>query len=217
MVFLIDSSGLFSDTIEALYARIDSNFKDKSGRVLNVETKCGRLLLRYALSKYYSFDTFAVNSASDDKPYFEDIKLHFSISHSGKYVLLGISDEEIGCDVQIATKYKEAVARRFYSKNEYELLQYSDDKTSIFFKLWTLKESVLKYSGEGLGGGLDKYDFSHYVSLNEFFSWDLYFKTLKLTDAFVSVCSRRKQADVIYVCADELTEYLKTERRVIKK
>ena len=51
----------------------------------------------------------------------------------------------------------EKVAERFFSEAEQRYLsQYSgEEKNKEFYRLWTMKESYMKMTGEGLGMGLD--------------------------------------------------------------
>jgi len=37
------------------------------------------------------------------------------------------------------------------SEAEYPLYRDADDRQTLFFQIWTLKEAFIKYSGEGLG------------------------------------------------------------------
>lgn len=44
------------------------------------------------------------------------------------------------------------VAKRFFAKEEYELLlqKEGEERRALFYELWTLKESYVKYKGMGL-------------------------------------------------------------------
>lgn len=73
---------------------------------------------------------------------------HFSLSHSGKLVVLLVDDREAGVDVEQIAPCCEAVARRVFSSGEqaWLLAQGSD---AAFFQLWTGKESIMKAMGLG--------------------------------------------------------------------
>ena len=103
-----------------------------------------------------------IDTTSDGKPFFHCIPVCFSISHSNDRVAVAISSSEVGCDVE---KNKETgfekIAERFFAKNEYRYLADEEDpdrRSACFTTLWTLKESVIKCSGEGMRRGLG--DFS---------------------------------------------------------
>ncbi|MCL2488126.1 MAG: 4'-phosphopantetheinyl transferase superfamily protein [Oscillospiraceae bacterium] len=93
------------------------------------------------------------------KPRFKtDIGVLFSVSHSGKYWLCAVSEQETGADIQQVKSrvYNgQAIAKRFFHPGEHAYLEtngYHD-----FFKIWTAKESYVKYTGRGIGGGLSKF------------------------------------------------------------
>ncbi len=55
------------------------------------------------------------------KPYFKDVPLYFSLSHSGEYVYLAVSDEEIGADIQKMKNDRRIiheVAGRYFTEKE---------------------------------------------------------------------------------------------------
>ena len=93
--------------------------------------------------------------AGDDngKPYLTDIPVSFSISHSGKRVAVAVSPMDVGCDVECKNRNALGIARRFFADSEYRMLCGIDDSAVQdieFTRLWTLKESVVKCSGEGI-------------------------------------------------------------------
>ena len=78
--------------------------------------------------------------------------LCFSLSHSGERVLCAVSDAAIGCDVELRRPVDPALARRFFHPDEAAALDAlpASKREEAFFRLWTLKESVLKATGDGL-------------------------------------------------------------------
>ncbi len=81
------------------------------------------------------------------KPYLTQGDLYFNLSHSGDYAALVISDEEVGVDIEKLEPPKIAVAKRFFSKPEYDWLA---KHPMNFYDLWVLKESYVKALGTGL-------------------------------------------------------------------
>lgn len=78
----------------------------------------------------------------------------FSLSHSGDYVLLAVGAEEaVGCDIEQcrALEYHKIAARAF-SPEESSLVEQAADPAEMFFRIWTLRESYLKATGEGIAG-----------------------------------------------------------------
>lgn len=101
-------------------------------------------------------DLFQNIALSDHgKPSFCDMpQLHFSISHSDQLWACALADCEVGLDLQKDRERDcEKVARRFFHPDEIEWLNlHGFDQ---FCRIWTFKESYVKYTGDGLTRGLD--------------------------------------------------------------
>lgn len=80
------------------------------------------------------------------KPYFPNLPIHFSLSHSGIYAVCAISDNEIGIDIEQKERCKKNIARAILT--EYEKSFY-DDTSEMLCSYWTAKEAVLKLFGTG--------------------------------------------------------------------
>lgn len=90
------------------------------------------------------------------KPYFRNLPFYFNLSHSGSYVLCGLSMEEIGADIQQhCGKDVGKLGRRFYSKRESDALEQAGaEREKLFYRLWARKEAYGKLTGEGIGQAL---------------------------------------------------------------
>lgn len=119
------------------------------------------LLLRHGLKSCglrYEDVTFAKGKSG--KPYGVDLPgVCFNLSHSGSIVVCAVSSMEIGCDVEKIEKAQPALAKRFFSPEEYESIEgkTKGERDSLFFRLWTLKESYVKMIGRGLSLPLDSF------------------------------------------------------------
>lgn len=80
--------------------------------------------------------------------------LDFSISHSVDKVLLVIHNKHVGCDIEFIEQYHPDLAHRFFSNEECSMIENSEDKDTMFYKIWTLKEAYLKMKRIGLKNGL---------------------------------------------------------------
>ena len=206
MLYIIeDISQLDDKFVFESYNLICSNFN--SYNIKSKESMCSRILLHYILKEKLRFDKYEAVFEKNKKPYLVNNGVYFNISHSGNSVACAVSQNEIGCDIQAKTEFNEKIAKRYFCQSEYDLLQLTKDKSAIFFKLWTLKESVLKFSGEGISGGLATYDFSSCVYKDEFQLYNLNFKILIFNNIFAAVCSERKNCDVTFVTCEQLLQY----------
>ena len=78
--------------------------------------------------------------------------IQFNLSHSGDYVVCAVSDGEVGVDIQKWVPFKERTAERFFAPEEWKLLQTlpMEQRTEMFYRLWTRKEAYGKYTGLGI-------------------------------------------------------------------
>lgn len=83
------------------------------------------------------------------KPYFEELPVHFSVSHSGGLWACLMSEHPVGLDVQEerSVNYQKLAGRYF---TEEECAYVDAHGASGFFIVWTLKEACVKYFGTGL-------------------------------------------------------------------
>ena len=135
---------LYSSATEARKAKADAlRFADDKRRCIAAEA-----LLRHALKEQGICD-FQVRTEENGKPYLQGLPVHFSISHSGEYVLCAISSQSVGCDIQQIKQPDLKLARRYFSSGEVKLLESAPE---FFHRLWVLKESL----GKALGCGLNE-------------------------------------------------------------
>lgn len=137
---------------------------------------------------------YTVRYISDEKPSLICQKdLYFNISHSDDFVVVAVSDKEIGCDIQEIRAYNPKVAVRHYCENETRLIENSDDKDGAFIRLWALKESILKFTGKGISGGLSSYDFSLYIADESFRAFDCSFYVNKIENTYFALCHKNAE------------------------
>ena len=111
------------------------------------------VLLSFVLKKYGLDDKLnEMQTGEYGKPFLPGVDFHFSISHSGEYVLCAVSDVQIGADLQ---KVKDKIpnhTKKIFSPAEAEYFSVLEDKekTELFYRLWAKKESILKWDGRGL-------------------------------------------------------------------
>lgn len=78
---------------------------------------------------------------------------HISISHTEGYAACAIAREPVGIDVERGHTFSKAAAKRILSPQE-ELMSDSTNADELLSRIWTVKESFLKMTGEGIPGGM---------------------------------------------------------------
>lgn len=129
----------------------------------------GRALVRYHLGQALAVDpavpTFT--QTAEGKPYLlgPERSLHFSLSHSGQWVVLGLTDGcPLGIDLEHPLRDRPllGIARHYFHPQEVAHLTrlVGREQVRAFYRLWTLKEAFFKARGTGLSEGLEKVCFS---------------------------------------------------------
>lgn len=87
------------------------------------------------------------------KPYFEQFpSVHFNLSHTKNMVICGISDMEIGVDIEHIRDIKENTINKVFTDKEKKMAK---GEREGYIRLWTMKEACAKLSGRGLADILD--------------------------------------------------------------
>ncbi len=116
--------------------------------------------------------------------------LFFNVSHSGNYVVGVVSDCEVGCDIEKVSSAPMKVAQHYFSPAESEYMNSEPDKDRAFFTIWTLKESYMKMTGQGLSLALDSFEILKTVngfSLGKTPERQCFFRTLEFDGYIFSV------------------------------
>ncbi len=81
----------------------------------------------------------------------------FNVSHSGDYVIGVASDTPVGCDIEKMEAAPLEIADKFFFNSEKDYILTHSDKDYAFWQMWTLKESYMKMTGEGMQLKLDSF------------------------------------------------------------
>jgi 4'-phosphopantetheinyl transferase len=97
---------------------------------------------------------FAITEDSLGKPFIKDGPC-FSLSHSGDWALLAVSQDSVGADIERckAGRNIQGLVQRMHIKEQETALHCPSD----FYKLWVLKESYVKMLGTGFQTALDSF------------------------------------------------------------
>ena len=111
-------------------------------------------LLQHALLLEYGIDELPVFIHDvNGKPMLQGHPdIHFSLSHCHEAVAVAVSDRPIGIDIEITGHYSPEVARQVMSDDEMRQIETSGRPEVAFTRLWTMKESLFKLTGDDNGG-----------------------------------------------------------------
>jgi len=128
---------------------------------------------RWMLKRLFpDFPYELIQIADTRKPYLANEAYHFSISHCGDFAAAIVSrDHRVGIDIELPTQRIEKISRKFLNDIELvwlEKISYAgasdeiSDHTRFLTLLWSAKEAVFKWYGDG------EVDFRDHIQLQDF-------------------------------------------------
>ena len=147
------------DRINALEALLSVQESEKAGRFHRETDRrssvVARGALRILLAGYTGIPAPEIEFGycENGKPHLLDSEVAFNVSHSGDWVVLAVGcDRSIGVDIEQIRRSMDvhAIAKRYYTTQELEWMETSDDPGIAFFQLWARKEAYVKASGSTL-------------------------------------------------------------------
>ncbi len=126
------------------------------------------------------------------KPYFKNLPIYFSISHSGDYVFCIFSAQEVGADIQYRKPgVGNQVMQRFFAEEEKEAwkqLADPEEREKLFYRLWTRKEAYGKLTGEGIVAAAS----TNALAISQSVFWEEY----ELPEDYqIAVCKRTEEKE----------------------
>lgn len=131
--------------------------------------------------------TARVQKQPSGKPYMDGC--HISISHTRALAFAAFSDQPVGLDVEQPRRVNQALLRRCLAPEELQICLQSSQPRLTFLRFWTLKEAYAKYTGEGIRHFPNDLCFTLDGERAALRGSPLYFRTLYVDDAIVSVCT----------------------------
>ena len=134
---------------------------DSSGMTAREESRyqhaAGRRLLKTALLRAgISMDVLSKEESlifaygASGKPFLRELPdVHFNISHTKGMVVCAVSQVPVGIDAEKIKPYPKSVLRKMTEK-ERSYIEESDSPDKAFMRVWTMKEAMIKLTGEGL-------------------------------------------------------------------
>ena len=149
------------DEIETFYDYIYETKKNRISKYKNeiVRTRSiiGEIILSELLSKEkIDYKTLKFQTNEYGKPYIEGKNIYYNISHSHDYVIVAISNKEIGIDIEKIRKNPTSIINQIATDNEKAyILADSENTNKRLFEIFTLKEAYFKMLGKNLNNILN--------------------------------------------------------------
>ena len=106
-----------SSNEEWILSQIAQRYVEKYQKHKRETDKKQELIAGYLLKEYLGVENDAqLVMNKNGKPMLVDARKHFNLSHSGKYVVLAIADQEVGIDIERVRPYHEATAKKIKAK-----------------------------------------------------------------------------------------------------
>lgn len=155
--------------------------------------KQGMMLLNDGMKRSCGIDVSEsdIIAGQHGKPYFKSYPYYFNISHCKKLAVCALSDCEIGADCEGIRKASPNVITRCFSEQEKNIINSADNPDAAFSRLWTLKESYVKLTGEGLSSDLSKISFDLNNNMALFNSGCNFYQLIINNSYFISVCGNK--------------------------
>ncbi len=178
---------------------LDEFLQDRKEKILSHKNLEGRkqsfvstLLLQKILLQN-NLNLQDVKFGNNKKPEIDGI--FFNISHSDNFVICSVSENPVGCDIEKIRSVKSGFEKRFFTQNEVAYLEKfsCEEKINQFFRLWTMKESYMKFTGEGMKLALNRIEFAFDDSIKVFrdgILCDCNFKEYEFLGYKISVCAK---------------------------
>jgi phosphopantetheinyl transferase len=109
------------------------------------------MVSRFLLQQLTSIDFRALKRTSQGKLTLPDSTQHISISHSGQWIAVALSEKAIGIDIQTSTPKLAKIAAKYIEANRLRVLQ---NQPTIIYQdylhyYWGIKEALFKAYGLG--------------------------------------------------------------------
>lgn len=178
---------------------LENIWEERKEKILTYKFESGRkeslgsaLMLQKVLSQK-NLNPQNIKYGKNGKPEIEG--LHFNISHSDNFVICSVSENPVGCDIEKIRSVKSGFEKRFFTQNEVAYLEKfsCEEKINQFFRLWTMKESYMKFTGEGMKLALNRIEFVFDDSIKVFrdgILCDCNFKEYEFLGYKISVCAK---------------------------
>ncbi|QHV96577.1 4'-phosphopantetheinyl transferase family protein [Spirosoma endbachense] len=142
-----------------LYAWLQPNERERAARFRRKEDHnrfvVGRIMTKVVVSKFTHRDLADIRLVPgvNSKPELAGIPdLQINLSHSGSWIVLAISSESVGVDIEkmVSDFPFEDIVSNSFSEKEQRSVESNRNPRAAFYRLWTRKEALSKATAKGM-------------------------------------------------------------------
>ena len=161
------------------------------------ESLAAGLLWRYVMEEQGLTPDEPVKFLQAGKPVFtERDNMFFSLSHSGQYAMVAVSDRQVGADVQKVKPVHLSIARRLnFRERDWLAAWPAPEQTKAFFRIWVRKEAWVKAVSEDRLLAIDQEDVMHDLPGWHFTDYDL-------ADGYLAAVCCRDRGSAVMIAVD---------------
>lgn len=156
----------------------------------------GDIIIRYLITTNFSKENKDIKYKYNEygKPYVDELNhFHFNISHSESWVVGAIHEEEVGIDVEKVRPIDTTMIKNIFTEEEFNYLNSLnvEQQLDVFYELWTIKESFVKWIGKGLTIPLNSFVINkNTIFYDDMLSNEVYYKKFTIgKDYKLSCCA----------------------------
>jgi 4'-phosphopantetheinyl transferase len=189
---------------ESYLSLLPPDLRERNSRYIHWQNRhshlLGKLLLLEALKAhgiqadiwdYLAYDPY-------QRPFLNSYTYDFNISHSGNLVICAIGKNvRLGVDIEENKKINLSNFKNVMTVGQWDEVNKAEDPLKIFYKYWTIKESVIKADGRGFIIPLDQLEVKNNVVQYEGRQW--FVKDFTFTNAYsAALASDRLSSYSVY-------------------
>jgi 4'-phosphopantetheinyl transferase len=186
---IIDTTVLEGETLSDICRQFNEYRREKieknRDKALAIATA---IVEKKALSDYCDYENISIVADENGKPRVKNDcgkEVYYNVSHSGDYAVAVALPKEVGIDIQCVSKMSEGVMRKMFSDAEINRVNSETDKNLEFTRIWAMKESYYKYTGEGIFRGMKEQSYN-----------ECHFSEYVFEQYIISICTRMPQENI---------------------
>ncbi len=168
--FIYDIKNLTDAEYEKWFSLMTEEKQEKVSRYKDLtRRKCtvaGEKLVKKHIANALNIapESLVIFTDKNGKPFIENCKIKFNISHCENILACAFSENEIGVDVEKIKPISPSVLKSFFSEKEQEYVLRNipikddfhkcnnEELLERFYRIYTIKEAICKKSGIGIKG-----------------------------------------------------------------